>query len=111
MRPYHLLVPKLLEAGIGVLIYAGDADYICNWIGNEAWVKAIEWSGKSAFNAAKDEKWITEDVSGTWAGNFRNSGLLTWLRVFEAGHMVPYDQPSKGLDFFNRWIQKRKLSV
>jgi len=111
MHPYHQLVPKLLESGIRVLVYAGDADYICNWIGNEAWVREIEWSGKNAFNSAKDEKWITEDVSRAWAGNVRSSGLLTWLRVFEAGHMVPYDQPSTSLDFFNRWIQKRELSV
>ena len=109
MRPYHLLVPKLLEAGIRVLVYAGDADYVCNWKGNEAWVKALEWSGKSEFNAAKDKKWITEDVSRTWAGNVRSSGLLTWLRVFKAGHMVPHDQPSNSLDFFNRWVQNRKL--
>jgi len=109
MRQYHTQVSRLLEAGIRVLIYAGDADYICNWMGNEAWVKAMEWSGKSAFNAAKDEKWITEDVSETWAGNVRSSGSLTWLRVFEAGHMVPYDQASNSLDFFNRWLQKRKF--
>ncbi|CAG8560710.1 11044_t:CDS:2 [Paraglomus brasilianum] len=109
MHPYHELLPKVLDAGVRVLIYAGDADYICNWIGNEAWVKALEWSGKAAFNAAKDEKWITEDVSETWAGNVRSSGSLTWLRVFEAGHMVPYDQASNSLDFFNRWLQKRKF--
>ena len=111
MRPYHRLVPKLLEADIRVLIYAGDADYICNWMGNEAWVKAMEWSGRTAFIAAKDKKWITEDVSRAWAGNVRCSGSLTWLRVFGAGHMVPHDQPSNSLDFFNRWIRGGKLCV
>ena len=41
-----------------VLIYAGDVDYICNWLGNKMWVKALEWEGKEAFNAAEDEPWI-----------------------------------------------------
>lgn len=31
MRPYYLAVPHLLENGIPVLIYAGDADFICKF--------------------------------------------------------------------------------
>ena len=49
VQPYVNYVPPLLEAGVRVLIYAGDADYICNWIGNKAWITALEWSGTPAF--------------------------------------------------------------
>ena len=28
-KPYHLEVPKILKHGVPVLIYAGDADFIC----------------------------------------------------------------------------------
>jgi cathepsin A (carboxypeptidase C) len=31
-KPYHLEVPKILERGVPVLIYAGDADYICKYL-------------------------------------------------------------------------------
>jgi len=31
-KPYHLLVPKILERGVPVLIYAGDADFICKYL-------------------------------------------------------------------------------
>ena len=31
-------IPHVLAAGVRVLIYAGDKDYICNWRGNQRWV-------------------------------------------------------------------------
>ncbi len=77
-------------------------------MGNEAWVKALEWEGKEGFNTVKVKKWITE-ISSIHAGDVRSYKGLTFLRVFEAGHMVPYDQPATSLDFFNRWLHKKEL--
>ncbi|KAK9765664.1 hypothetical protein K7432_005832 [Basidiobolus ranarum] len=106
MKPYHLNIPELLEDGIRVLVYAGDADFICNWYGNKAWAMELDWSGKKKFNNAKDTNWT---VHGEPAGEVRTAKGLTFLRVFEAGHMVPYDQPENALDMINRWIQKSKF--
>ena len=78
-------VSDLLEAGKKVLIYAGDLDFICNWLGNQAWSLALEWSGKDAFNAATVTPW---NVDGKAAGESRTAKGFTFLRVFEAGHMV-----------------------
>ncbi|KAI8904851.1 Alpha/Beta hydrolase protein [Gorgonomyces haynaldii] len=103
MHPYVEYIAPLLEEGVKVLIYAGDADYICNWIGNKAWVLALEWSGQDDFNNAKDVEWVSEKT-GKPAGEFRMAGNLAFLRVFEAGHMVPYDQPEHSNEFFNTWI-------
>ncbi|CAG8650961.1 1680_t:CDS:1, partial [Scutellospora calospora] len=72
---------------------------------NEAWVKELEWTGKKDFNDAKVTRWITKDT-GEHAGEARTFGGFTFLRIFEAGHMVPYDQPRPSLDFFNRWLSK-----
>jgi cathepsin A (carboxypeptidase C) len=32
------------------------------------------------------------------------SGGLAFLKVYEAGHMVPYDQPEHSLEFINMWL-------
>lgn len=103
MRNYHTLIPPVLESGnIRVLIYVGDQDYICNWIGNKEWVLNMEWTGKDKFNAEQDKLYITGD--GGEVGKIRSYGGLTFLQVFEAGHMVPMDQPEKSLFMFEQFI-------
>ncbi|EFX00513.1 carboxypeptidase y precursor [Grosmannia clavigera kw1407] len=113
MQPFHRLVPDIL-AEIPVLIYAGDADYICNWLGNRAWADALEWSGQKAFGKASTEalKLSTSSANDESAaegkkvgyGTVKAASNFTFLRIYDAGHMVPYDQPEASLDFFNRWL-------
>jgi carboxypeptidase D len=38
------VLPKVLEK-IPVLIYAGDQDLICNYVGLEAMIKELSWNG------------------------------------------------------------------
>lgn len=76
----------------------------------------LRWSGKDEFNAAEDTEWSF--VSGTSgnavkAGNYRSAsakkgeGKLTFLQVYEAGHMVPMDQPEVALEMLNAFLQGR----
>ncbi|KAB5557927.1 Alpha/Beta hydrolase protein [Coniochaeta sp. 2T2.1] len=105
MQPFHRLVPKILEE-IPVLIYAGDADFICNWLGNRAWTEALEWPGKKDFNRAdvKDLKLTSAESKDKGYGKVKASGNFTFMQIYGAGHMVPMDQPENSLDFFNRWL-------
>ncbi|GAA6019418.1 hypothetical protein JCM10207_001379 [Rhodosporidiobolus poonsookiae] len=102
------LIPPLLEDGIRFLIYAGDADFMCNSKGNHAWTLALPWSKQDKYNKAKLIDYKT--ASGKTGGKTQavtvdgGAGLLRFLEIYEAGHMVPYDQPEVSLDFFNRWI-------
>ena len=91
-----------LDAGTRVLIYAGDCDFIVNWLGNQAWTLGLEWSGSAGFNAAPMKDWALED--GTVAGQARTFGGFTFLRVYDAGHMVPSDQPKSALALLNALI-------
>jgi cathepsin A (carboxypeptidase C) len=103
----------MLESGIRVLIYAGDVDFICNWIGNKAWTTQLQWTGKQDFNNAGDHAWhytdsiTNESKHGGMArtGHAKvGDGSLTFLQVFEAGHMVPMDQPPAALSLLNSFL-------
>ncbi|KAI9479496.1 Alpha/Beta hydrolase protein [Zychaea mexicana] len=105
MRPYVEEIPPMLEDGVRILIYAGDADFICNWMGNKAWTVELPWSGGKEFAAAEDTKWISK-ITGKEAGELRKTedDRFAFLRVYGAGHMVPYDQPESALDMLNDWL-------
>jgi len=102
MQPFHRLVPDILKE-IPVLIYAGDADFICNWLGNLAWTNALEWPGQKAYGKA-EMKNLTLTQSDHNIGSVKSSGNFTFVRIHAAGHMVPYNQPEASLDMVNRWL-------
>ncbi|EER14823.1 hypothetical protein Pmar_PMAR009418 [Perkinsus marinus ATCC 50983] len=71
LAPFDTLLPDLLDAEIKVLLYAGDQDYICNWIGYEHVADAMDWPGRDAFLEAPRYEY----------------------EIYRAGHFVPIDQP------------------
>jgi carboxypeptidase C (cathepsin A) len=87
-----------------VLIYAGDQDYICNWLGNHAWTNALPWPHQAAFNTTSPSPWM---VDGAAAGTLQASHNLSFLRVYDAGHMVPRDQPKNALAMVADFIAGR----
>merc|ERR1712039_167982 len=102
MRNYHQLIPPMLEGGIDILIYAGDQDFICNWLGNEKWTLALDWSQKKAFNEASMRPWSIG--TGKTTGRLRSHANFHFLQVFQAGHMVPMDQPEVALFMLNELL-------
>lgn len=102
LRNFHQLIPPMLKSGIRVLIYAGDVDYICNWIGNKKWTLKLEWPGKEGFNKAEDAPYKTDN--GKDVGMLRSFGGLSFLQVYQAGHMVPMDKPEESLYMFEQFI-------
>jgi carboxypeptidase C (cathepsin A) len=101
MHDYQQMIPDQLASGIRVMIYAGDQDYICNWLGNRAWVNALPWAHQAEFQAAQPTNWT---VAGEAAGTRQYAANFTFLRVYEAGHMVPRDQPARALAMVNAFM-------
>ena len=112
-KDFNWTIPQLLENKVRVLVYAGDMDFICNWIGNKNWTTALQWSKKAEFNAASDETFYVNNtaagqvrsVSATWTGI-----QFSFMRVYGAGHMVPMDQPHTALAMINHFITNRKFA-
>ncbi|KAJ7765302.1 serine carboxypeptidase [Mycena metata] len=111
-RPTQDYVGGLLERGVRVLIYVGTYDWICNWVGNERWTLALEWSGQAAFAAEPLRPWaIGDDFTKGRAGLARSAQGLTFATVDKAGHMVPYDKPKEALDLLQRWLSGKGFLV
>ena len=100
-KPFQQDVAYLLDSGVPVLIYAGDKDYICNWLGNRAWTDVLEFKGAEKYQAAPTRPWF---VDGKEVGTIKHSGIFTFLRIFDAGHLVPFNQPQNALEMVNRWV-------
>ncbi|KAK7720510.1 hypothetical protein SLS63_009728 [Diaporthe eres] len=88
------------------MVGSGD-DWICNWYGSQLVVNSINYTNSAAFQSAKLAEYT---VSGTSHGQFKTAGNLNFLRVYEAGHEVPYYQPAAALQAFTQIMQGKALS-
>ncbi|OKL55626.1 hypothetical protein UA08_09085 [Talaromyces atroroseus] len=90
---------KLLDQGVTVVMYTGDADYNCNWLGGQAISLLVNSPG---FSSAGYANISTDD--GVVHGQVRQSGQFAFVRVYESGHEVPFYQPLLALTMLERII-------
>mmetsp|Transcript_4680 Transcript_4680/g.12062 ORF Transcript_4680/g.12062 Transcript_4680/m.12062 type:complete len:501 (+) Transcript_4680:335-1837(+) len=102
MKDYATLLPPMLESGVRGLIYAGDQDFICNWMGNARWVDALEWSGAAEYNKTQPKQFA---IDGEPAWESRTANTLTFMKVYDAGHMVPMDKPKQAMTMINKFTR------
>lgn len=76
----------VVSAGVTTLIWAGDADWICNWYGVQDVVNQVTYSGQAAFRAKTLGPY---NVKGKEGGQFKTEGNLSFLRVYDAGTLRP----------------------
>jgi len=101
-------IPAILAANINVLVYSGVYDFMCNWFGGQAWTNAVQWPGQSQFNSTSYVDWVI--TSGSTAGEFKNVDNFTFLKVYNAGHMVPMNQPQAALEMLNTFLQGKPFT-
>lgn len=100
-KPFQHYIAELLDSHVPVLIYAGDKDFICNWLGNFGWSDNLDWQYQREFQAEYLKPW--KNSANRTIGQVKSFGNFTFLRVFDAGHMVPHDQPEAALQMLNSW--------
>ncbi|CAE6503416.1 unnamed protein product [Rhizoctonia solani] len=113
MRNSRPDLEKVINAGVRTLILAGDADYICNYIGFESMVDALQTKYMGEY---RQQKWTNWTVTGTAAGQYKNVGTFSYLRVYQAGHEVPAYGNGKlaigqaALVYFTQTMQGKPIS-
>ncbi|KAF8960015.1 serine carboxypeptidase [Flammula alnicola] len=86
MRNSRPALETVINAGIRTIIYDGDADYILNFNGVEAMVDSLNTTFTSTY---KQQKFQTYEVAGQKAGQLKEAGNFTYVRIYGAGHEVP----------------------
>lgn len=99
MAPY---MADVLDAGIPLLVYNGDRDMTTNMVGTEKVLNNMEWSGKKDWLDAPRGLWMTKDYESGWAKEYNG---LTFVVVYNSGHMVPYNQPVPAFDLLQRFLR------
>lgn len=111
--PSVQLLPELLESGVPILLFSGDQDLICNHIGTEQLIHNMKWSGGTGFETspgvwAPRHDWTFE---GAPAGIYQSARNLTYVLLYNASHMVPYDLPRQSRDMLDRFMKVDIASI
>ncbi|KAF1930092.1 carboxypeptidase S1 [Didymella exigua CBS 183.55] len=97
---------KLLAAGVQVMLYYGDADFNCNWLGGQGVADEIAAPGYDTagfVNISTSDKIVH--------GQVKQSGLFSFVRIYESGHEVPFYQPLASLEIFQRALKQVDIAT
>lgn len=99
----------LIDHNVTVVLYFGDADYVCNWFGGEAFSRALTNVPRYTDGTAGFTNITTSD--GTVHGQVKSAGHFSFVRIFESGHEVPFYQPLVALEMVNRTIHGMDIAT
>ncbi len=86
--PSYMLLPDLLKK-IPIILFNGDKDFICNHLGQESMINNMTWNNQKGF-ATKPKPVV---LNGHHYGEIQSESNLLYLKIYNASHMVPIDQP------------------
>uniref|UniRef100_A0ACD5TD67 Uncharacterized protein n=1 Tax=Avena sativa TaxID=4498 RepID=A0ACD5TD67_AVESA len=88
-----------------VLLYQGIRDLRDGVVSQEAWMKGLSWGGLRAFLDADRAVWRTgSGEEQELAGYVQQSGALTHVVVYGAGHLVPADNGRATQEMIEGWV-------
>jgi vitellogenic carboxypeptidase-like protein len=90
---YADMVLELLKEGLQIIVVSGLNDAKdCNFLGVEAWLNLLDDPVVNNFKQTATTRWTSED-SRQVLGYIQNGGILSWVKVLNAGHLAAMDQP------------------
>jgi vitellogenic carboxypeptidase-like protein len=90
---YLSTVQGVLDQGVPIMVVSGlnDATDV-NFLGTGAWLDLLQGSDAAAFQAAPTTQWKGGPENRV-LGYIQEGGGLSWVKVLNAGHLTPLDQP------------------
>ncbi|KAI5960690.1 KEX1 [Candida theae] len=95
--PAKSLLPALLKQ-IPIVLYSGALDITCNSQGALGYISNMTWNGAQGFtNPDNHIDWEFGDEQAGWVLQDRN---LTFVNVYNASHILPYNVPEISRSLF-----------
>ncbi|MGH0180643.1 UNVERIFIED_CONTAM: hypothetical protein FKN15_004653 [Acipenser sinensis] len=86
-----------------VLVYNGDVDMACNFLGDEWFVESLQQQVQ-----VTRRTWLYNNGENQQVGGFvKEFSNIAFLTVKGAGHMVPTDKPIAAFTMFSRFLKKQ----
>lgn len=81
-------------------------DYNCNWLGGQVVADMIAAPGYESAGFVNIS--TSDDIVH---GQVKQSGLFSFLRIYESGHEVPFYQPLASLEIFERALKQVDIAT
>jgi carboxypeptidase D len=94
------LLPDLAKH-LDIVLYYGDLDSVCNYLGGESMLHNLTWNGHMGFQNVSTQPWYLDHQP---VGVIQTSRRMTYAVIYNASHMTPYDAPAPSLDLFRRFL-------
>lgn len=105
-RQYYDMAPvvkELVDSGcLRSLIYNGDVDMVCNFIGDQWFVTNLGYK-----NATEYQQWLYKKHLAGFYQSFE--GNITYATIRGSGHMVPHDKPAQALHMISQFMANKPL--
>jgi vitellogenic carboxypeptidase-like protein len=115
-KDFVFCLPKLLERkdedgnpAFRVLLYTGNLDMSCGFMGTEQILYNLDWSNKAAWQDLDRQVWAAPE--GNTLGYIKSYENLTQIVIPLSGHLVPTNQPEVSQKMVYNFVFQRKYPV